>query len=288
MDDSIRIPPERVICQVTIPGEPRTKLRVARRADGRAYSPKPTTEKEAEIGWTIKAACPGIEPNATHDLGVRLRFATTTRQRRDLDNLVKLVLDACNRIVWADDLQIVELGAGVLRGDPEPRTELTVYTVGDSRAVTCGSCGVEFLPRQDGKARGKRFCSKTCYDEAQRLGAYVYCWSCQTRIYRQNEKLRAYDHHYCSDACKAAAKNEQKVCRHCRVPFSVYRSAARGRSFCSPACNVAFHRARGIDGTVKVSRQRETFCPDCGGPKSRPDVARCRACFVARRAGVAA
>ncbi len=56
--------------------------------------------------------------------------------RPDLDNLAKAILDGCNRVVYADDRQIVELlarkwyAAGPGYGDARPRVEVTIEEVG--------------------------------------------------------------------------------------------------------------------------------------------------------------
>ena len=46
-------------------------------------------------------------------------------QRPDIDNYVKLILDALNGVFWVDDSQIVELSARKVFGEPE-RTEVEV------------------------------------------------------------------------------------------------------------------------------------------------------------------
>lgn len=234
------VAPEQVICSVVIPGDPTTKAR-PRVVGRRAYTPTRTKRAEAAIGWQIKSDCPGLEPNATHDLGVLLRFFTKTRQRRDLDNLIKLVLDACTGIVWGDDLQVIELNGQVQRGDNDPRIELVVYTIGESRIRLCRTCGVP-IERKPGRALNQKYCSKECYDKAQRRGQYVHCVVCQKRIYRQVEKLALYSNHYCSPGCKALAKNDERKCRHCGTIFRAYKSARQ--SFCCEECRRAFHDAR--------------------------------------------
>jgi Holliday junction resolvase RusA-like endonuclease len=45
--------------------------------------------------------------------------------RPDIDNYCKLVLDACNRFLWADDSQICALGAFKGYGQP-PRIEIEI------------------------------------------------------------------------------------------------------------------------------------------------------------------
>jgi crossover junction endodeoxyribonuclease RusA len=53
------------------------------------------------------------------------------RRSGDLDGYLKCLLDACNRVVWEDDKQVVELHA--YRDDcaENPRVELVVETVAD-------------------------------------------------------------------------------------------------------------------------------------------------------------
>ena len=50
--------------------------------------------------------------------------------RPDIDNYCKLVLDACNKYLWADDSQIVSLEALKRYGNP-PRIELEVFNISE-------------------------------------------------------------------------------------------------------------------------------------------------------------
>lgn len=68
-------------------------------------------------------------------LGLRLTFvlprpkkpkATTPIVRPDLENMVKGLADSWNGVLWADDSQIVELGARKIYG-LEPGVEVEVY-----------------------------------------------------------------------------------------------------------------------------------------------------------------
>jgi len=61
------------------------------------------------------------------DVLVDVSFFMATRRRKDLDNLVKLVLDALNGEAFADDSQVVEINARKIFSDKEnARTELTL------------------------------------------------------------------------------------------------------------------------------------------------------------------
>lgn len=120
-----------VMIAVTIPGEPVSKERPRfNPRTGRAITPAKTKAHEAAIGWEIKAAYPGLEP-MSGSLLVRADFYICSPARRDVDNMVKLVLDACNDIAFGDDSQVVSLIATVIRVRDDPRTQLTIRRIGE-------------------------------------------------------------------------------------------------------------------------------------------------------------
>ncbi|HEX7124165.1 MAG TPA: RusA family crossover junction endodeoxyribonuclease [Thermodesulfobacteriota bacterium] len=112
----------RTLVVAVILGEPVPKGR-PRLGLGRVYTPRATRLAEEAIGWNLKLAMRGGP--FLGDVRVALRFRETTR-RADLDNLVKLVLDAANGVVWRDDRQVVALDAAFV-DDGEPRTEVRVW-----------------------------------------------------------------------------------------------------------------------------------------------------------------
>jgi Holliday junction resolvase RusA-like endonuclease len=126
--------PERVVCRVLVPGDPASKGR-PRFFNGRVLTPKSTRLAERSIQQHVFASDPRSRPVADAAMGVRLAFYTRTKRRRDIDNLVKLVFDACNGRVWADDNQIEFLLVKVVRGDSEPRTEMTVWLLDDQDSI---------------------------------------------------------------------------------------------------------------------------------------------------------
>ena len=70
------------------------------------------------------------------DLGGEFRvdaaFWVSDRRRRDIDNLLKLVLDALNKgVAWHDDFQVVEIHATRQSDLEHPRTEVTVGRLGE-------------------------------------------------------------------------------------------------------------------------------------------------------------
>lgn len=64
--------------------------------------------------------------------------------RPDTDNLVKLVLDACNRVVWRDDAQVCAIQATKRYTQMAPRTEVRV------REMTAAESGIETEDNTDG------------------------------------------------------------------------------------------------------------------------------------------
>ncbi|MDQ3834307.1 MAG: RusA family crossover junction endodeoxyribonuclease [Actinomycetota bacterium] len=89
---------------------------------GHAYTPQQTKNAEESLGWLLRAK--GAQLYAREvPLSVRMVFrcgkGTGWRVARpDVDNLVKLVGDSANGILWSDDAQIVELHASKECGGP--------------------------------------------------------------------------------------------------------------------------------------------------------------------------
>lgn len=125
----------------SIEGEPVAKKRprftVRNKRNGgqyvQTYTDPVTAAGELAVLRTFQSAYPGHEP-LTGPISVLMGFYEGPRQaekQQDLDNLIKLVLDALNGVAWVDDRQIVYLTAHVVR-DCQPRqydgTEMGVYT----------------------------------------------------------------------------------------------------------------------------------------------------------------
>jgi Holliday junction resolvase RusA-like endonuclease len=117
--------------RLVIPVEPTAKgrPRVVRGKNGHSvtYTPDKTVNAEERIRWHLREH--GVRPFAEKvALTVSLTFwvqkpktAKKTAQpvtRPDLDQYVKLVLDACNGFLWHDDSQVVEIIARKDYGEP--------------------------------------------------------------------------------------------------------------------------------------------------------------------------
>ena len=106
---------------VTIDRKPKAKARPRHTKGGQVFTPKSTTDEEKAIGWIW--AQEGDKP---FDCPVEVHLVYTPKQtiihvvesphrattlRGDLDNYVKLTLDALNGIAWDDDGQVVRITA---------------------------------------------------------------------------------------------------------------------------------------------------------------------------------
>jgi Holliday junction resolvase RusA-like endonuclease len=65
-------------------------------------------------------------------VGVELAFYQGTRARKDIDNMVKLVLDALNSVAWTDDVQVsVVLARRVYTVKERARTVVRIFATID-------------------------------------------------------------------------------------------------------------------------------------------------------------
>jgi len=187
------------VCKIVLLGEPFSKNRP--RFSGRhAYTDTKTSEAEESIRTQILAA--NVKPDSDHLLGVDLLFRAKTGQRRDLDNQIKLVLDACNGFVWRDDFQVIQINAVSERRCDQPSTHLAVKRI-KRYTQDCKRCGELILSvsKSKGNRSRKGYCSRACYDLAQRDGFMVYCPECLSPIYRQkSEESKA---KFCNKDCMA-------------------------------------------------------------------------------------
>ena len=121
----------RIVCGCRIPGEPVSKERprvTKRKGKSITYTPKGTRVAELAIAWETVAQNPGITLEAELNFRVDVLFVSKSNRRRDIDNMIKLVLDALNGVVYRDDSQVVEIHAVMARGSAEdPRTDIIVW-----------------------------------------------------------------------------------------------------------------------------------------------------------------
>ena len=112
--------------QFWVPGNPIPKQSFRYSKKG-SYQPKRVTEWQELVAWHAKAAMVG-KGYLEVRLKVELNFKRKNKRKVDLDNLSKAVLDACNKIVWEDDVQIVDLRITKRVDKEEPGVMITVWT----------------------------------------------------------------------------------------------------------------------------------------------------------------
>jgi crossover junction endodeoxyribonuclease RusA len=117
--------PEKVV-RFTIFGEPRSKQRPRVTARG-TYTPTETKQAEQRVreAWAETNAEP-----FPHQVIVTIDFFNGNKRRRDLDNMAKLVLDALNKLAYADDFQVVGLNLRkIFTTQERARTEICLAEV---------------------------------------------------------------------------------------------------------------------------------------------------------------
>lgn len=124
-------------CTFVVLGPPVGKER-PRRAPARPgqkarfYTPEKTRKYEQAVGWAALSKRPrGWALGAKYRVTLQAYFDTP---RGDLDNVLKSVLDGCNKVLWDDDVQVVEVYLYRLEAGP-PRVVVTAEVVTD---VTAG------------------------------------------------------------------------------------------------------------------------------------------------------
>lgn len=113
------------ILRCTIPGEPVAKQRPRAGRGGHFYTPAKTREAEAAIGWIVAAK--RRAPLEEGPLCLQARFYC--RRAKDTDNMLKLLSDSLNGIVWKDDRQVVQVHACRYDKAARPRTEIAVFRI---------------------------------------------------------------------------------------------------------------------------------------------------------------
>lgn len=192
---------------VVIPGQPRAKARARFTKGGRTYADPKSKTHEDLLATHYRMAITEPFPN---NVAVHATFYRATRQRIDVDNLMKAVLDAANNVVWEDDSQVTHL-SGRLHFDKEyPRTEVT-FEVDESSTMprgkvielvkTCERCGKDFTYRDYPSRLTRRFCSKACVKKGAN-GAAASCEHCGTEF-----KQRSVAQKYCSKECGYKARH---------------------------------------------------------------------------------
>jgi Holliday junction resolvase RusA-like endonuclease len=232
--------------ELTVPGEPRSKARPRFTGNGGVYSDKQQKAHEELLEWHLRLA---FKQPFEAGVGVGMTFFRSNRQRIDLDNLVKAVLDAANGVAFVDDVQVVELAARI---DLDPRNPRTVILI---------------EPKKTSMPRGNE-----CDEERT-------CPTCN-KAFTFRAKIKPI---HCSRACASKARRKliELSCLHCGKAF---KPGSSYQKLCSPSCRSASLKAK-----RKAKARPAGHCEDCGKETSKPSYKRCRACWKkARRRDIAA
>jgi crossover junction endodeoxyribonuclease RusA len=117
-----------LVLRITIPGHPVPKGRPRFARSGHTYTPPRTRKAEDAVAMSSLTRRHAADHwPVTGPIAMTLAFHV--RRPADLDNLVKLVADALQHVVYADDRQIVQLHASRHDKADNPRTEIAIHTL---------------------------------------------------------------------------------------------------------------------------------------------------------------
>ena len=243
--------------------------------DGHAFTPERTRVAEAGVQAAFLKSRLVTKMGTIADrqrYGVVALFFHATLQRRDVDNMLKLILDALNGLAWEDDTQVSEIsGRKTHCPKGHERTEVVIYELPESTAGTapCCVCG-EVVRVYESTRSQNHYCSQECF--RARPGAYKprFCAVCGIEVQARYRK-------FCSDECKRQGKRVIQPCEQCGADVERFKSWSKnGRPFCNQECRSTYwreHRSSAARGT----------CTSCGGHTSKRSYTRCRSCVVEGR-----
>lgn len=267
-----------LVARFTVDGEPRSKARPRLGRGGNVYTPRKSAQAEEEIGWAFRQVAGSYTPHKNDTFGLCALFFAATRQRRDVDNMLKLISDGLNGIAWVDDAQVVEMSGRKTYVDrpDEARTEVLVYRVGADLPPSkpCAHCDKPI--RVYDSTSSRKYCTPECRYAASRDRRRKPCPVCGVPFVSRGAQS------FCSAECRDEAQLVALNCEECGEIFRLARSISeQRRALCSSTCRDAFWRKH----RLIAARGK---CMDCGGHTSKKQYKRCRACNTAHRSKGAA
>lgn len=266
-----------LIAEFCVEGEPVSKSRARftkRGSKTMAYTPERTKEAEAKVAWAFRQVARGHVPDATHAYMVDAAFFTGTRQRRDVDNMVKLICDGLNGVAWADDNQVTQIAARKMMTERRDQacTMVRVYQLNEVDYPTrdCLRCGTAF--RTYPSLPNSNHCGQECFLADKRDRRLRTCEQCGTTFDSgNNSKAR-----FCGRKCSVESRRTTVACAHCGQDFTMQNCHVRERNYCSPKCQQASMRP------IRAANARG-ICATCGGPTSKKQYTNCRGCDFASK-----
>lgn len=271
----------RVKCE--IPGDPMSKARprFAKNKGGTVYTPISTKEAEEYLAWSIRASHSQLFLDESSRFGIRAIFYSRTLHRRDLDNMTKLVADACTGFIWKDDSQVGEICVRHEIDFQNPRTDLILYLLPDSakHEFTCLHCGK--VSKSYPSWQKRKYCSWKCFQTHAypKDTGWVNCAACSKRFHVPSYRIKASKTQlfFCSQACLHASERTALTCQNCSKTFILALSGAKRRKFCSMECYATYR------SETSLKYASNALCADCGRALSRPEYTRCAGCFARSR-----
>lgn len=149
------------LVMVVIPGNPPTKVRARVGRGGHVYHDPKAKAVERNTARHIRDAIRGQK--FTGNVAVGCIFVRADMRHQDVDNMLKHVCDAANKVAWVDDSQVTAM-LGLAEYDPHnPRTILVLTSHestlrrGTDDVVPCKGCGTLI------ERKAKRlYCARTC------------------------------------------------------------------------------------------------------------------------------
>lgn len=231
--------PETVVLSMTVTGDPLSKQRPRwNRKTHTMYTPSETRHREEGIAALARLANRELVVDSQGLFSLRVGFHLGSQQRRDVDNMLKLISDALTGVVWADDSQVVEMFAYKQQADPpsDAKTDVAVCRLPGTiphRTKECLLCRRVF--KWYPSWRFRQFCSLQCSSLGQRRREPVVCAHCKKPFdVPLHRKRTPHKHYFCSRDCKTAFGREERICAVCGATFSAPISVRKAT--CSRTC----------------------------------------------------
>jgi Holliday junction resolvase RusA-like endonuclease len=120
--------PAEVAFSFAVAGKPIGKQRPRLGRNGHVYTPAATVAYERTVRWETLAARP-LSWDRSAPVSVTVACYFPDARRRDVDNVLKAVLDAMNGIAYADDCQVQSASVSKQIDRERPRIEIAVRAV---------------------------------------------------------------------------------------------------------------------------------------------------------------
>ena len=119
------------VFHLLIHGEPVAKGRPRVCKDGRTYTPEKTQNAEELIQWNFKEKYPQQDIDGVSTFSISCKFWVSVYKNGkprmfNIDNGLKLIMDALTGFIWADDNQVVRIDAHKesVKSDPATLVEI--------------------------------------------------------------------------------------------------------------------------------------------------------------------